>query len=73
VDAETPRLVYQFLPDDRRAWADAGFGNSSLITVELMESDYMKYTGGANYIITNEPKFKADVTRAYNTAVEFFA
>lgn len=73
VDAETPGLVYQFLPDDRRAWADAGFGNSSLITVELMESDYMKYTGGANYIITNETKFKADVTRAYNTAVEFFA
>jgi hypothetical protein len=33
----------------------------------------MKYTGGANYIITNETKFKADVTRAYNTAVEFFA
>lgn len=73
VDAETPGLVYQFLPDDRRAQADAGFGNSSLITVELMESDYMKYIGGANYIITNEPKFKADITRAYNTAVEFFA
>lgn len=73
IDAETPGLVYQFLPDNRRAWADAGFGNSSLIAVELMESDYMKYTGGANYTITNEAKFKADVTRAYNTAVEFFA
>ena len=38
-----------------------------------MESDYMKYTGGANYTITNEAKFKADVSRAYNTAVKFFA
>ena len=73
VDAETPGLVYQFLPDNRYAWADAGYGNKSLIAVELMESDYMKYTGGANYTITNEAKFKADITRAYNTAVEFFA
>jgi flagellum-specific peptidoglycan hydrolase FlgJ len=39
-----------------------------------MESDYMKYSGdGASYTITNEAKFKADVTRAYNTAVKFFA
>lgn len=73
IDAETPGLVYQFLPDNRRAWADAGYGNRNLIAVELMESDFMKYTGGANYTITNEAKFKADVTRAYNTAVEFFA
>lgn len=73
IDAETPGLVYQFLPDNRYAWADAGYGNRNLIAVELMESDFMKYTGGANYTITNEAKFKADVTRAYNTAVEFFA
>lgn len=65
--------MYQFLPDNRRAWADAGYGNNSLIAVELMESDFMKYTGGASYTITNEAKFKADITRAYNTAVEFFA
>ena len=73
VDAETEGLVYQFLPDNYRSWADAGVGNNTAITVELMESDYMKYSGGANYTITNETKFKADVTRAYNTAVEFFA
>lgn len=73
VDAETPGLVLQFLPDERRAWADAGFGNNNLIAVELMESDYMKYISGASYNITNESKFKADITRAYNTAVEFFA
>lgn len=73
VDAETERLVRHFLPDNRRSWGDGGFGNGNLITVELMESDYMKYTGGANYTVTNESKFKADVTRAYNTAVYFFA
>lgn len=73
IDAETENLVYQFLPDKCRSWADAGHGNNNSITVELMESDYMKYTGGANYTITNEAKFKADITRAYNTAVQFFA
>ncbi len=73
IDAEVPDKVLQFLSDTTRSWADAGFGNSNLITVELMESDFMRYTGGSNYIITNETKFKADVTRAYNTAVKFFA
>ena len=73
IDAEQPGLVYQFLPDNRRPWADAGYGNNNSIAVELMQSDYMKYTSGANYVVTDEAKFKADVTRAYNTAVEFFA
>lgn len=73
IDAESEGLIRHFLPDNRRSWGDGGFGNANLITVELMESDYMKYTGGANYTVTNESKFKADVTRAYNTAVYFFA
>lgn len=73
IDAETEGLVLQFLPDNRRSWADGGFGNGNLITVELMESDYMKYTSGSSYSITNSSKFKSDVTRAYNTAVAFFA
>ena len=73
VDAETEDKIMQFLPDDYRSWADGGFGNNNLITTELMESDYMKYTSGANYTITDEAKFKADITRAYNTAVKFFA
>lgn len=73
IDAETEGKVLQFLPDNYRSWADAGYGNGNLITVELMESDYMKYTGGANYKITNQSKFEADLLRAYNTAVQFFA
>lgn len=73
IDAEQENLVYHLLPDNYRSWADGGFGNGNLITVELMESDYMKYTGGASYTITDTVKFKADITRAYKTAVQFFA
>ena len=63
IDAEQENLVYHLLPDNYRSWADGGFGNGNLITVELMESDYMKYTGGASYTITDTAKFKADITR----------
>jgi hypothetical protein len=41
--------------------------------MEICESDYIKYTSGANYTITNESKFKADILRGYNTAVELCA
>ena len=44
IDAETEGKILQFLPDNYRSWADGGYGNGNLITVELMESDYMKYT-----------------------------
>lgn len=73
VDATTPGKVLHLLPDNYRSWADAGFGNNNLITVELMESDYMRYTSGASYMVTDNAKFKADIQRAYDTAVEFFA
>ena len=73
IDAELEDKILQFLPDNYRSWADGNYGNGNLITVELMESDYMKYTGGASFNITNKTKFIADITRAYNTAVKFFA
>lgn len=57
--------VLQFLPEHYRSWADAGFGNNSLITIEGMESDHMKYLGGANYTIKDETKFKADIEKTY--------
>jgi hypothetical protein len=69
-DAETPGLVLQLLPEDYYTWADAGWGNRELITIEMCESDYIKYTGnGAEYKITNSDKFKADIMRSYQTAV----
>lgn len=69
VDADTAGKVYQCGPEDMYTWADAGYGNRNLITMEICESDFMKYTGGANYIVTDEAKFKADVLRGYDTAV----
>ena len=69
VDAEVEGKVLQFLPENYRSWADAGYGNNNLITIEGMESDYMRYTGGASYIITNQTKFKADIQRSYNGMV----
>lgn len=69
VDCDTPGKVLQCLPEDYYSWADAGYGNKNLITFEICESDYMRYSGGANFTVTDESKFKADIMRGYNTAV----
>lgn len=73
VDAEREGYVLQLLPDDYRAWADAGYGNNNLLTFEIAESDSMKYTSGAAFAVTNEEKFKNDILRGYNNAVLFCA
>ncbi len=73
VDADTPGKVLQCLPEDVYTWADGGYGNKNLITFEICESDYIKYTSGANYTVSNADKFKADILRGYNTAVELCA
>lgn len=73
VDCDTPGKVLQCLPEDYYSWADSGYGNKNLITFEICESDYIKYTGGANYKILDAAKFKADIMRGYNTAVELCA
>lgn len=69
VDCDTPGKVLQCLLEDVRSWADAGYGNNNLITIEICESDYIRYTGGASYKMLNDTKFKADILRGYNTAV----
>ena len=73
VDCDTPGKVLQRLPEYVRTWADGGYGNNNLITFEICESDYIKYTGGANYTVLDEAKFKADIMRGYQTAVELCA
>lgn len=73
VDCDTPGKVLQLLPEDVYTWADGGYGNKNLITFEICESDYIKYTSGANYTVSNADKFKADIMRGYNTAVELCA
>ncbi len=69
VDCDTPGKVLATLPEEYYAWADAGYGNRNLITFEICESDYMKYGGGADYTVTDQAKFKADILRGYQTAV----
>ena len=73
VDADTPGKVLQFLPEWMRSWADAGWGNNNLITIEICESDYIRYTGGANYDVLDTSRCKADILRGYHTAVELCA
>lgn len=72
-DADISGRVYQMLPEDYYSWADAGYGNRNLITIEIAESDFIKYTGGANYVVTNEENFKRDIFRGYDTAVQLCA
>lgn len=69
VDCDTPGKVLYTLPESTRCWGDGGWGNDNLISFEICESDYMKYTGGANYVITDEKKFKEDILRGYATSV----
>lgn len=72
-DADVSGRVYQLLPEDVYSWADAGYGNRNLITMEIAESDFMKYTGGANFNVTNQENFKRDILRGYDTAVQLCA
>lgn len=68
-DSDTPGKVLRVLPEGVFSWADAGYGNRNLITIELCESDWMKYTSGASYDITNKLRFLSDIQRSYDTAV----
>ena len=68
-DSDTPGKVLKTLPEGVYSWADAGYGNRNLITIEMCESDFMRYTGGANFAVTDETLFKADIRRSYASAV----
>lgn len=69
VDADVSGKVLKCLPEDYYTWADGGYGNRNLITIEICESDFIRYTSGAVYEINNLEKFKGDILRGYNTAV----
>lgn len=69
VDCDAPGKVLYTLPESTRAWADGGFGNNNLITIEICESDFIKYTGGANFTVLDSNKFKEDILRGYKTAI----
>lgn len=69
VDCDEKWKVLQTLPESYYSWADGGYGNRNLITIEICESDYIRYTQGASYNVLNAEKFKEDIMRGYNTAV----
>ena len=68
-DSDTLGKVLYTLPESVYAWADAGYGNRNLITIEMCESDFMTYTGGASFKITDKKRFKDDILRSYETCV----
>ena len=70
VDADISGKVLQFGPETMYTWADAGYGNRNLITIEICESDFMKYVpNSGEYTITDKEKFILDLKRGYDTAV----
>ncbi len=69
VDADVAGKVLQTLPEEYYTWADGGYGNRNLITIEVCESDFMRYISGASYNITSKDLFESDVIRGYENAV----
>lgn len=65
--------VYQTLPWSHRGWHGGGSSNDTHIGVEMCESNYISYTSGANFTVTNMSKAQAHAKTAYNAAVELFA
>lgn len=69
-DSDVAGRVYKTLPEGVYSWADAGYGNRNLITIEMCESDFMVYKpNSASFTITDKDAFKADIRRSYATAV----
>ena len=65
--------VYQTLPWNHRGWHAGGAANNTHIGVEMCEPAGIKYTGGANFTVTNAAEAKATAKRTYDAAVELFA
>ena len=65
--------VCQLLPWNHRGWHAGGSANDTHIGVEMCESNYISYTGGANFTCSNLTAAKKHAQTAYNAAVELFA
>lgn len=76
IDAETGD-VYQTLPWTMRGWhcgtGSKGSANGTHIGVEMCEPNYIKYTNGASFKVTNKEKAVEMANRTYESAVELFA
>lgn len=65
--------IYQILPWNHRGWHCAGSANDTHISVEMAESQYISYTGGANFTCSNLTAARKQAKTAYDAAVELFA
>ncbi len=76
IDANTG-TVYQALPWNYRGWHSGsgpnGCANDTHVGVEMCESRFIKYTGGANFEVLDRTKAVEDCVRVYSAAVELFA
>ena len=73
IDANTG-VGYEALPPNYRGWHGGGACNNTHLGIEMCESGYIKYTGsGAKFEVLDLQKAREDCTRAYNTAVQWFA
>lgn len=73
-DCDEPGKVLKLVDEDVATWADAGYGNRNLITIEICESDFMRYnSAGTYYEVTDNERFVADILRGYDTAVALCA
>ena len=70
IDANTGDS-YQILPFDRQAWHCAGAMNRTHISIEMCESETIRYT--RTPYSTNPTKARAQAAIAYNAAVNRFA
>lgn len=66
-------VIFQTLPWNYRGWHGGGSCNNTHVGVEMCESKYIKYKGGASFTVLDKEKAKADCKRTYNAAVELFA
>lgn len=74
VAADVEEKAIEILPWDNICWADAGYGNHHSFSVEICESNYMRYTpNSANFVILDQNKFLEDIRRGYNNAVKYTA
>lgn len=66
-------IVYQCLPWNFRGWHAGGDANNTHIGVEMTEPDQIRYTGGANFTVTDLASARQQAEGCYRTAVELFA
>lgn len=65
--------VYQTMPWNFRAWHAGGSANNTHCGIEMTESGYIRYTGGANFTCSNLVAARTQAIGCYKTAVELFA